>query len=560
MKREYTPLIILILAILVFLSPVLFTSSTYFLRDLTYIFHPWRTFTAELVQRGEMPLWNPYIHCGMPLLANWQSAVFYPLSLPFYFFSFVTGLKLFQVGHLLIAGIFAYLWGRSVPLNRWASAGVMIVWVFNGYMITRLEFLSHYGVDVWLFAALLLSRNPLLLALSLAIAFFAGHYIIGLVAAVAIIYRTLHNPVWLRATMKYWLIFCTVFFSIIACQFLPTIGLILQTSRFKEGYSIAIAMAYSVTFSDIVHLINPFLSTSSIPAIVGEKFSWATSFHIGFCAFLCGILGFVRSKMTTLKVFSGILFLAGILLALGNHSFFYPWLYRTVPIISTIRYPTQFLLLTIIGSAIVTGLGLQQLRRAKFFVVVILIELIVVSWNFQITAPHAYFYSSSPLVKYLQEHSNQGTNRFILSPGTETDRNFVGTTAQDAWQSARGMLYNLSCMPYHIANAYGSGEPLTNNLLETSIDTAYRASSATEAMPLYRRLGIRYLVCKNILPPRTGYIPIMPHLYELPGPTATENYQIYRPPSFRAGAAITIMMLIMLSFIAFRFLTRSKIT
>ncbi|MGA2091376.1 MAG: hypothetical protein ABSH12_07975, partial [Endomicrobiales bacterium] len=401
MKREYAPLIMLAGAVLVLLSPTLFTGSTYFLRDLTYIFHPWKTVAAELLQKGEMPLWNPYVYCGMPFLANWQTAVFYPLSLPFYFFSFVTALKLFQTAHLLVAGIFAYLWSRSIGLHRWSSAGVMAVWVFNGYLITRLEFLSHCGVDVWLFAAMLFSCNPVILAMTLSIAFFAGHYLIVVVAAVVFMYRLSQRSRAQRDSMTFWLLSGSVFAGIIACQMVPTVELMMHTERVKEGLTAAVAMTNEISVSDILHVINPLLSVSSVPALAGEKFSWVTSFHVGICAFLCIMLACMRPLKWRLMVFSVALFVTGIVLALGDHTGVYPWLYRTVPFLSSIRYPAQFLIVTVLAGAIMTGIGLQRLRAAKYIVSIMALELILTAWGFQITVGQSFFHVASPLVQYL---------------------------------------------------------------------------------------------------------------------------------------------------------------
>src|SRR5205823_498686 len=42
----------------------------------------WRTLAARQIHAGIIPLWNPHQFSGAPLLANGQSAIFYPLSLP----------------------------------------------------------------------------------------------------------------------------------------------------------------------------------------------------------------------------------------------------------------------------------------------------------------------------------------------------------------------------------------------------------------------------------------------------------------------------------------------
>src|SRR5256885_14119749 len=65
--------------------------------DLTYLHHPWRVLAAEMVQRGELPLWDQYAYLGMPLAAEMQSAVWYPGTTPFHIFPFATGLAIFHL-------------------------------------------------------------------------------------------------------------------------------------------------------------------------------------------------------------------------------------------------------------------------------------------------------------------------------------------------------------------------------------------------------------------------------------------------------------------------------
>src|SRR5438552_395410 len=45
--------------------------------------YPWRNLSVESIKNGQIPNWNPYNFAGVPLLANFQSAAFYPLNLVF---------------------------------------------------------------------------------------------------------------------------------------------------------------------------------------------------------------------------------------------------------------------------------------------------------------------------------------------------------------------------------------------------------------------------------------------------------------------------------------------
>src|SRR5579883_842327 len=46
--------------------------------DVVTSFYPFHIIAARAVRNGELPLWNPYMLSGTPLLASAQSAIFYP--------------------------------------------------------------------------------------------------------------------------------------------------------------------------------------------------------------------------------------------------------------------------------------------------------------------------------------------------------------------------------------------------------------------------------------------------------------------------------------------------
>src|SRR5258706_16245710 len=50
--------------------------------------YPWRFLGISLEKMSKLPLWNPYTFAGMPLLANFQTAAFYPLNIFFFMLPF----------------------------------------------------------------------------------------------------------------------------------------------------------------------------------------------------------------------------------------------------------------------------------------------------------------------------------------------------------------------------------------------------------------------------------------------------------------------------------------
>ena len=79
--------------------------------DLVMLFYPYKTYIRELIGQGELPLWNPLVYLGVPLLANIQTSILYPLDALFLLFSFPTALTWSVVLHiwLALAGMYLFL-------------------------------------------------------------------------------------------------------------------------------------------------------------------------------------------------------------------------------------------------------------------------------------------------------------------------------------------------------------------------------------------------------------------------------------------------------------------
>lgn len=68
-EQHLGSLLILYISLLVFFHHVIFEDYTYLPAD-TLASHSWETLEKDAEKEGIVPLWNPYIFCGMPLLAS----------------------------------------------------------------------------------------------------------------------------------------------------------------------------------------------------------------------------------------------------------------------------------------------------------------------------------------------------------------------------------------------------------------------------------------------------------------------------------------------------------
>jgi len=152
------------------------------LYDPAFQFIPWLEYT-----RGELPggdlLWNPHMAGGRPYLANMQSGVFSPFSLPAYLLPFWWSLGVIAAIKLFVAGFGAYLFGRRVGHSFSAGLLAGVTFGFGLYVVVHLMYPigSVYVLIPWLLiAAHDLSRRPgprsmLALAVLVALALLAGH-------------------------------------------------------------------------------------------------------------------------------------------------------------------------------------------------------------------------------------------------------------------------------------------------------------------------------------------------------------------------------------------------
>ena len=177
-------LVLVLLALLVvFFWPVTLGGKTLLPLDNLFAFQPWQTFTArfgidvphndllsdlilenyvwkrfivQALKSRQLPLWNPYILAGQPFLAAGQHSALYPLSLIFYVLPLVKAYGFFTVLQLLLAGVFMYIYARTIRLERVGSLIAAIVYIFSGFMIVSVVHPMIIAAASWL---------PLLLAI-----------------------------------------------------------------------------------------------------------------------------------------------------------------------------------------------------------------------------------------------------------------------------------------------------------------------------------------------------------------------------------------------------------
>ena len=110
------------------------------LSDIPSLLYPWRSFAIDQLKSGQFPLWNPFYFGGMPLLANFQSAVFSYVNIFFLFLPQVLAWSLGIIIQPFLTSLFLYLFLRNRNLSKISSLLGGIVFAFCGFSVAWMEY------------------------------------------------------------------------------------------------------------------------------------------------------------------------------------------------------------------------------------------------------------------------------------------------------------------------------------------------------------------------------------------------------------------------------------
>jgi len=113
------------------------------LSDVPALIYPLRFIAIEMLKKGELPLWNPYMLNGYPLFGEFQSAILNPANLVYLFLDFVDGWTLEVCLQIILAMIFMYIYLRSFKLHKISALFGSIAYGLCGFNIFWMEYNIH---------------------------------------------------------------------------------------------------------------------------------------------------------------------------------------------------------------------------------------------------------------------------------------------------------------------------------------------------------------------------------------------------------------------------------
>jgi hypothetical protein len=381
-SADLAALAILTLLILWFCSALIFSDQVPFFRDLANYFYPLRFSLYESYKSGELPLWNRHFAQGFPLLAAFQPGVFYPPHIILLFCPFFVAIRALFVLHFLIAAIGAYLLMRRWRYSCYLSIVGALLFTLAGTIVSLSNLLNHFQAAVWLPWVILtweralhapswrsfviftvvssvqfLGGSPELFAMSMALVVLDGLRI-----------RSIEPMISYQRIVGFFFAGILLVMAITTAQILPTLELILQSRRLQ---TIPAAEALQWSFNPL-SLVNLFFLDKEIDQTLanGTRLFFARraplliSSYMGalslFCLCLWCFYSTIRERIIVIALVA-----VSLIIAFGDYTPIFPYLFRHVPLVSALRFPEKCFFLTYALLFYMTIKGLREYLNAE---------------------------------------------------------------------------------------------------------------------------------------------------------------------------------------------------
>ena len=358
--------------------------------DVYLHYYPLHSLCAEQVQAGNMPLWNPYIFAGQPLLANPQSAVFYPMTLLFYILSIPVAFNYTYILHFILAGFGMYLCARSLKLVPTAALLCSIAFTFSSFLVYKVPAghpaaLAGY---VWFPWIILLIHRTITIApvnYSYALltgALFALQYLSGHIhpILISVIFLFIYVLAYRLLNVKTVLVIGGGALFIAAVQFVPS-------NHAERSIWDQLAIAYSMPLKNLITMIHPgyFGTIMDNNYVMTDNPSYFYELCVGYfgviplIAALIGIVVLIRKKQ-----WHWIIVIAtGFFLTLGFTTSIYAKLFSLLPGFSLLRVPARFYFMALTGLILAAGYGwmaVSPLLKKSVKILLMVLVIVEVGW------------------------------------------------------------------------------------------------------------------------------------------------------------------------------------
>ncbi len=373
------PGLLLPLVPLIIFAPAVFGPWVFWQRDISLYWYPQAEAFVRVVSGGSLPLWNPYISFGLPLLADPSAQALYPFT----WLNLVVApegfYKVYTLFHVTAAGLGLYFLARRLGLSRPSSLAAAAVWMASGPLLVVVSHYHHLAGTAWLPWVLLALdaaltsgtlRASLIFGATMAGQLFAGSGDLCLMAAfvsagyVAVFLAAGEGtaPARARASAMVLLTGGASAALLSAAQWLPTLAILHAGQRLQLDASTR--MYWSLHPASLLDLWVPRL-VNDMPV----NGPWrAALFESRDPLFSCVYMGAggagvaflsLPFRWSRFKVFAAAGLAFSIVTALGRHALLYPVLVRITPLF-LFRYPEKYVVLAGFFWALLVGMAFED--------------------------------------------------------------------------------------------------------------------------------------------------------------------------------------------------------
>ncbi len=266
--------------------------------DAVSIIYPLRSYATDLIKEGQIPLWNPLMFAGYPIIGSQPVGLYFPSILFYLIFSSSLAWTLQVMLQPLLAGGFMYALARHLSLNKGASLFAAISYGFGGFSLIWLEWNTQAASSAFLpllilFEDLLLTskniRWGILLSFALALQIFSGYFPVTLFSLIAM-------GIWFlfRASVRN---FLKLTFFILAGLGLSSILLLPSLELFQNSqriYEVIGLQGSFVPYEYLLTFLSPdFFGNPSTGNFWGPENYLNAAFYSGVTAVGLAIVGFL---------------------------------------------------------------------------------------------------------------------------------------------------------------------------------------------------------------------------------------------------------------------------
>ncbi|MFL6193422.1 MAG: hypothetical protein ACJ75H_04580 [Thermoanaerobaculia bacterium] len=378
-SAAFLPAVLAAVWLLSFLGPLLSPARALANRDIALFHLPLRATFRELAAFG-LPTWNPWLHGGQPLLSNPSYAAFYPPSWLVFVAPPHYALSLMALLHGAIAFAGAWFLARRLGCGPGAAALAGVGYAGCGAYLSLLSAFTLYCSMAW-FPWVLLGgdaalrapagerwwRPALLAGGALALQLLNGEPVTVVLSGLGLL--ALAAPIAFRRPAASLRVVVPVAFAVAlaAVQLLPTVGRLADSPR--NGLPSWHATLWSMPPERLAEIVFPRVLGDPTRNLEGLYFGWrledrdypyVESLYPGLLLAVLGVAALIRWRIPRRAAWA-LAILAGLFLALGRHNPVFEAVREAVPVLSVLRFPEKFAVLSVLALAFAGVLGWQRL-------------------------------------------------------------------------------------------------------------------------------------------------------------------------------------------------------